>query len=131
MFGTFVLFLGIFGLLNDTVSARLPFAPYIVLLSGMGIIIVGSLIYIIGALSKDVYEILYFTEYIANENGGFHKYIGKKMNEFETNQEQLKEKIQGLSYEELMQVIDILQGARKRERTLKIIIFGVVDEGNE
>ena len=96
-FGLFVVILGIFGLFDETVRLRLPLVPYLVIFIGLGIIVVGSLIYIIGALSKDVYNILHNNEYLADENENFHRYMAKKMKEIETNQEQIKNGIARIS----------------------------------
>ena len=92
-FGLFVVILGIFAFFSEKIRGYLPFVPYLVVLGGLGTILVGSLVYIIGALSKDVYNILYYCEYMASENENFHLYMGKRMNEIEVNQEQIRDGI--------------------------------------
>ena len=98
--GIISLVLGVAGLFiksnyRDSFSLNVIALPLI--LAGLGIITVGSLIYIIGALSKDVYDILYFSDYQAQENMNFHTYLGKRMNEIETNQEQIRNGIARIS----------------------------------
>ena len=99
--GIIILILGIVGFFsknsNDINIRSLYVIALPLVLYGLGIITVGSLIYIIGALSKDVYDILYFSDFQTQENMNFHKYLGNRMNEIETNQEQIRNGIARIS----------------------------------
>ena len=70
--GFAMVIVGIVALFDERTAGFLMVAPILVILIGFGVIVIGSLVYVIGALSKDVYNILFYNEYMTNENENFH-----------------------------------------------------------
>ena len=67
------------------------------LLCGIALLIFGSLVYIIGALSNDVYISRQTQEFAMRENADFHKYITTQIDDLQMTQDSIKKALATIS----------------------------------
>ena len=97
IFGIILLIIGIIEIVNAQKEIIHGIAAIYLIIIGIPIILVSSLIYIIGALSKDVYDMVFFLDYIKAQNENYYHYSAEHMQQLERDMESIKSGIAVIS----------------------------------